>query len=441
MLALHLFDSHFWINFVLAITMQWFITLWIGVIRPQNWKLPLKWMGWALIPAFIGRPWSLMLPPISALVYLSHHRPKMALIFVNATIVIYLVVVLVNDVVRAVTIEIFGATTSQSAVVIAGRLVFQLVIYTLFSVAVSGMRVQPGNLERLAFSHKEQWTVMSMLASLAVLAQLSTLIIHRLAINHAMMTFALSIELLMILLISTSLFFFLQSFFRRQRVQAEYQATLIRSRYDRRISNQVQAIRQFKQTYQKQMLRLGDYLDAEDYQGLTTYYQSLNSRWQATSRLAGLEEMGLQQLQDPPLKSLLFQKILAAQNHGLALRLEIPDPIQQIPLPNVKLLRIVGILLDNAIEAGAVGQRKDIHCAILNYPDAIEIAVANPVSATQPPKINQFMNAGYTTKGTGHGQGLSTVQDIVTAAPNAALQIAIKYHRLYFTLILTKPKG
>ena len=67
-MALQLFSTHFWINFVLAITMQWFITLWIGVIRPQNWKLPLKWMGWALIPAFIGESWALMLPPISALI-------------------------------------------------------------------------------------------------------------------------------------------------------------------------------------------------------------------------------------------------------------------------------------------------------------------------------------------------------------------------------------
>lgn len=440
-MALQLFNTHFWINFVLAITMQWFITLWIGVIRPQNWKLPLKWMGWALIPAFIGESWALMLPPISALVYLIHHRPKMALIFVNATIVIYLVVVLVNDVVRAVSIEIFGMTTSQTALIITGRLIFQIFIYTLCSLAVSGMRVQPGNLERLAFSHKEQWTVMALLTSLAMLAQLSSSIIHRMAITHAMMTFALSIELLMILVISASLFFFLQSFFHRQRVQAEYQATLIRSRYDRRISNQVQAIRQFKQTYQKQMLRLGDYLDAKDYAGLTQYYQTLNSRWQATSRMVGLEEVGLQKLQDPPLKSLLFQKILAAQNQGLVLQLEIPTTIQTIPLANVKLQRIVGILLDNAIEAGAIGQRNTIHCAVLDYPDAIEIAVANPISTTQPPKINQFMNAGYTTKGSGHGQGLSTVQEIVTATPNAALQIEMKQARLYFTLILTKPKG
>lgn len=436
---MHIFDAHFWVNFVLAVTMQWFITLWIGVIRPQNWKLPLKWMGWALIPAVLGQSWTLLLPPLSALLYLLHHRPKMTLIFVNATIVIFLVVVLVNDVMRAVTVELFGMTASRSAWLIAGRLLFQVFIYSLFSLAVTGMRLQPGNLERLAFSRKEQWIVMTLLGSLAILAQLSSVIIHQLNITHAMLTFALSIELVMTLSISVSLFFFLRSFFYRQRVQTRYQETILRTRYDRRMSDQVRAIRDFKQIYQKQMLRLGDYLDAQDYRGLTTYYQTLNSRWQATSHLAGLEEEGLQRLNDPALKSLLFQKLLAAQNEGRTLRLEVPDQIRSLPMDSMQLLRVMGILLDNAMEARPVAGNQDIYCAILDYPDAVELAVANPVSATQPPKINRFMTAGYTTKGNGHGQGLSTVHEIVNQTPNAALQIAVKRGMLYFTLILTKP--
>ncbi|MCF7522918.1 hypothetical protein L3X07_05220 [Levilactobacillus brevis] len=170
-------------------------------------------MGWALIPAMIGQSWALLLPSISALLYLIHHRPRLTLIFVNATIVVFLVVVMINDVVRAVTIEIFGWQVSQSVLVITLSLVFQIIIYMLFSVAVSGLRLQPGNLEELALNRKEQWTVMALLISLATLAQLSSIIIHHLAISHAMLTFDLSIELVMILSISASLFIFLQSFF------------------------------------------------------------------------------------------------------------------------------------------------------------------------------------------------------------------------------------
>ncbi|MCF7522919.1 hypothetical protein L3X07_05225 [Levilactobacillus brevis] len=103
---------------------------------------------------------------------------------------------------------------------------------------------------------------------------------------------------------------------------------------------------------------MGDYLDAEDYAGLSAYYQTLNSQWQATNQMAGLEVEGLQRLNDPSLKSLLFQKLLAAQSRGLVLRLEIPDPIQDVPMNNVQLLRVMGILLDNAIEAGSVGQQR-----------------------------------------------------------------------------------
>ncbi|WP_341779822.1 sensor histidine kinase [Levilactobacillus sp. HBUAS70063] len=434
-----IFDRRFWVNLVLAVTMQWFITLWIGVIRPQNWKLPLKWVGWGLIPAFIGQSWSLLIPPISALVYLVHHRRKSALIFVNATIVIYLVVVLINDVCRQVFIELWGLDFTNGASGVAARLIFQFVIYLLISIGVSGMRLQPGNLDALDFSRKEQWTVMGLLASLALLAEMSSLIIHHLQITHAMLTFALSIELVMILLIAASLFAFLQSFFHRQRVRANYQESLLKNRYDRRMSDQVRAIRQFTHNYQQQMLRLGDYLDAEDYEGLATYYQTLSSRWSTTHHLVGLEADGLQQLGDPPLKSLLFQKLLAAQNQGKEVRLEIPDPVKTLPMDSMQLLRVVGILLDNAIEAPVVGDDHTIYCAILDYPGAVELSVANPISADNPPKINQFMQAGYSTKGGNHGLGLSTVQEIVDRTANAALQIANKHGRLFFTVILTKP--
>lgn len=246
-----IFDRRFWVNLVLAVTMQWFITLWIGVIRPQNWKLPLKWVGWGLIPAFIGQSWSLLISPISALVYLVHHRRKSALIFVNATIVIYLVVVLINDVCRQVFIELWGLDFTNGASGVAARLIFQFVIYLLISIGVSGMRLQPGNLDALDFSRKEQWTVMGLLASLALLAEMSSLIIHHLQITHAMLTFALSIELVMILLIAASLFAFLQSFFHRQRVRANYQESLLKNRYDRRMSDQLRAIRQFTHNYQQ----------------------------------------------------------------------------------------------------------------------------------------------------------------------------------------------
>ncbi|WP_249203862.1 hypothetical protein [Levilactobacillus brevis] len=73
------------------------------------------------------------------------------------------------------------------------------------------------------------------------------------------------------------------------------------------------------------------------------------------------------------------------------------------------------------------------------------MAVANPVSPQDPPQLNHIMAAGYTTKGAGHGQGLRTVQDIIAqtpgATPGAALQLALKHDRLYFTVILLKSGG
>lgn len=437
----HLFDQDFWVNLTLAMIMQWFWTLWIGEIRPQNWTLPLKWLGWALLPAVIGQGWSPVIPPLAALVYLLRQRPNLALVFTNVTIVIFLIVVLINDFSWELTRLLWGPTVATSVLGVGGRLVVQLGIYSLVSLGVRKTHIQPGSLNQLALSYKEQWTVLGLLLSLSALVALSSNIIYQMVLSQEMLTFALGIEVIMMALIVVSLFVFLRSFMTRQRVKANYQSTMLQNRYDRQISNQVQTIRDFKQTYQKQMLKLGDYLDAEDYAGLTQYYQTLNTRWQTTNQLAGIEIDGLQRLNDPPLKNLLFQKILLAQNHNWHFRLEVPDPIQAIPMNNVQLLRVLGILLDNAIEAPRIGTLPEIYCAILDYPSAVELAVANPVDAKNPPAINQFMRAGYTTKGGSHGLGLSTVQEIIDQTANASLQIMIKHDYLYFTVILTKAGG
>lgn len=435
---LHWFDQNFWVNFVLALTMQWFWTLWVGEVRPQNWLLPLKWLWWALVAAVIGQEWALVIPPLAALGYLVHRRRYLVVIFTNVTLVITLIVVLVNDLCLQTTIEIWGATFAASFWGIVSRLAVQVLIYSLISLGVAAMHIQPGNLSQLAFSRKEQLTVMTLLVLLGLMASLSGQVIHALDLPHGLLTFALAIESFMVGLIVLSLFFFLRSFFSRQRARINYQESILQTRYDRRISNQVRAIRDFKRTYQKQMLRLGDYLDAEDYQGLADYFKTLDKHWQTTKQLVGLEVDGLQRLNDPPLKSLLFQKILAAQNRGWHFRLEIPDTVQAIPMNNVQLLRVMGVLLDNAVEAPPMGDLPEIYCAILDYPDAVELAVANPVSATDPPKLNRIMEAGYTTKGGSHGLGLSTVKEIIDQTANASLQVALKRGRLYFTVILTK---
>lgn len=440
-MMLHWFDQNFWVNFVLAITMQWFWTLWIGEVRPQTWTLPLKWLWWALVTAVIGQSWALVIPPLAALGYLVRHRRELAVIFINVTLVIGLIVILLNDLVFQMTIALMGQTFADSLLGVSGRLAVQLLLYSLISLAVAGMHIRPGNLAQLAFSRKEQATVMVLLILLALMTELSSTVIHQLDLPQQLLTFALGIEALMLGLIVTSLFFFLRSFFSHQQAKIDYQESILQSRYDRRLSDQVRNIRDFKHTYQKQMLRLGDYLDAEDYAGLEAYFKTLDQHWQTSKQLVVLEVDGLQRLNDPPLKSLLFQKILAAQNHGWHFRLEVPDQIQSIPMNNVELLRVMGILLDNAIEAPVLGEIPEIYCAILDYPDAVELAVANPVSATTPPPVSRMMQTGYTTKGAAHGLGLSTVQEIIGRTPNAALQVVAKRGRLYFTVILTKEKG
>lgn len=84
---------------------------------------------------------------------------------------------------------------------------------------------------------------------------------------------------------------------------------------------------------------------------------------------------------------------------------------------SVQITRILGILLDNAIEASLESNHPQISFITKND----QIIIQNTTSAK---KINlkRIYNNGYSTKDSHSGLGLATVQKIVTKNPNFKLQ-------------------
>lgn len=71
-------------------------------------------------------------------------------------------------------------------------------------------------------------------------------------------------------------------------------------------------------------------------------------------------------------------------------------------------LRIVGILLDNAIEATATQGIIDI--LLVPATDELTITVINTVPADF--KLARLNQIGYTTKGDNHGNGLANIREL-----------------------------
>lgn len=141
----------------------------------------------------------------------------------------------------------------------------------------------------------------------------------------------------------------------------------------------------------------------------------------------------IDKLQNEPLRGLIIQKFFAAQRAGVNLQIEIDDLIKISNMDILPIVRILGILLDNAIEHSA--EEKEIKCAFIKSLDLIEVTVAN--RAPNLKNIDQLFQKGYTTKVNHSGFGLANVKELLNKNKSLLLDISFSKRILKITLIIT----
>ena len=109
------------------------------------------------------------------------------------------------------------------------------------------------------------------------------------------------------------------------------------------------------------------------------------------------------------LKGLLYYKIALAKNKKVKMIIEISPKIKtlikKIPENKLKQLSIIlGIYLDNAIDAAVSSKKKLITVEIYEINNKITFTISNTYDEMQA--IKEMNRKGFTTKGNNHGKGL-----------------------------------
>ena len=118
------------------------------------------------------------------------------------------------------------------------------------------------------------------------------------------------------------------------------------------------------------------------------------------------------------LQGIIYQKMLVMKDEHIKFSLDVGRGVREIELnklsmdDNYRLCKIVGVFLDNAIEESRKIDDKCIMISLFVDEGDLVIEVSNKFEGKID--VDKLDESGYTTKGDGHGYGLSLVKKILS---------------------------
>ena len=208
--------------------------------------------------------------------------------------------------------------------------------------------------------------------------------------------------------------------------------------YTERLENSYGIMRKFKHDYMNILSTMSGYMEENDMKGLMKYYGERilpisHSFTESDTKLGTLSN-----IKDTALKSLLSSKFIYSMEIGIKTEIELTEPIERLYMDTLDLSRIIGIFLDNSVEAAAETKEKELIFCMFYKEENLYVIIQN---TALPPDhaISELRSHGISSKGENRGVGLYNVEMILKDYDNTIWNTT--YEEPYFTqeLILMKP--
>lgn len=229
------------------------------------------------------------------------------------------------------------------------------------------------------------------------------------------------------------------SYLEKIQTEAKQKALQDLQDYTHNLEIMYNGLRSFKHDYINILLSLSGYIANRDIDELAQYFET---KIFPTKALIDQGDYKLNQLGNIDvleIKSLLSAKMIYAHDSGIDVTIDIPCRVDSFPMNTVDLARILGIFLDNAIEAAPLAQQPQAGLNIIRHEAGVSITISNSFQ-DQGAVLHKLKQKGFTTK-TGHqGIGLSNARKIISSYDNALLETSMQNGRFTQHLELTDRK-
>lgn len=184
-------------------------------------------------------------------------------------------------------------------------------------------------------------------------------------------------------------------------------------------------LRSFKHDYVNILLSMSGYIENRDMDELKKFFEdkifpTKNLIDQGDYKLNQLSNIGVLEI-----KSLLSAKMIYVHESGIDVTIDIPDRVDSFLMDTVDLARILGIFLDNAIEATLETKQPQMGLNIIQNKAGVAIIISNRCQDNGE-MLQRLKQKGFSTK-TGHqGIGLSNAQKIISSYDNVLLETTMQ---------------
>ena len=212
----------------------------------------------------------------------------------------------------------------------------------------------------------------------------------------------------MVIFVVFSLIYVIYNKFQRQAMEDKYNESMeYILRYEKIINDQGKK----NHEYNNQLMVIKGYINKPE--RLSEYLDEVIGEHK-TGQNYTVKQLGF--LPDGGVKGLLYHKLSKMEDNNIKYYLYVDQNLKNKDTESFDLktyrdlTKLLGVFLDNAIDAALKSEEKEIEVELKDKDDCLLLTISNTYDKNMD--INKVGKSGFTTKGVGHGFGLSIVKDI-----------------------------
>ena len=319
------------------------------------------------------------------------------------TIVYELLVFICEIIISVVFVSIFKINISGYEKFQFSLLIFSicncLMVYLLSKIKVLNKSIQKLNL--IISKNQKDWVYI-----IIIIILLSFLIVFNK--NNLGSGINYYINAGMVIFIIASFVYVIYNKFQRQAMEDKYNESMeYVLRYEKIINEQGKK----NHEYNNQLMVIKGYINNPE--RLSEYLDEVIGEHK-TGQNYTVKQLGF--LPDGGVKGLLYHKLSKMEDNNIKYYLYVDQNLKDKDIENFDLktyrdlTKLLGVFLDNAIDAALKSEEKEIEVELKDKDDCLLLTISNTYYKNTD--INKVGKSGFTTKGVGHGFGLSIVKDI-----------------------------